>query len=183
MFTLLIQLFVFSSVETSIVEKRGPADGTRLEEEDEEAPNTLTTLPLFSVVDDDNTSGTFSLPFIFWTLFVILELLPGVLEDEWSPWIWIGLPQLTPLLFIKMTPLVEEEVEDAEECWLNEVDLEDGGGAEVESEKEEEEEEKEEEEEEEEEEDDDDDDNDDDDEEVCSFITIPLSVLPVVVVL
>ena len=70
MFTLLIQLFVFSSVETSIVEKRGPADGTRLEEEDEEAPNTLATLPLFSVVDednvdDDNTSGTFSLPFIF----------------------------------------------------------------------------------------------------------------------
>ena len=53
MFTLLIQLFVFSSVETSIVEKRGPADGTRLEEEDEEAPNTLATLPLFSVVDED----------------------------------------------------------------------------------------------------------------------------------
>ena len=74
-----------------------------------------------------------------------------------------------------MTPLVEEEVEDAEESWLNEVDLEDGGGAEVESEKEEEDEE--------EEEDDDDDDDDEVEVEVCSFITIPLSVLPVVVVL
>ena len=66
-----------------------------------------------------------------------------------------------------MTPFVEEEEEEVEECWLNEVDGEDGGGAEGESE-----------------EDDDDEEEDEDKEvEVCSFITIPLSVLPVGVVL
>ena len=73
LFTLLIQLFVISSVETSIVEIRGPVDGTRLEDDeddDDEALNTVATfpLPLFSVVDDNvvdnNNSGTFSLPFI-----------------------------------------------------------------------------------------------------------------------
>jgi hypothetical protein len=55
------------------VEIRGPVDGTRLEDDEDDddvALNTVATfpLPLFSVVDDNvvdnNNSGTFSLPFI-----------------------------------------------------------------------------------------------------------------------